>query len=92
MLEGDTGVCSVGCGGACSGCLWIATFRGDVAETVRGDVVGFWLFVEMNLFSLFFYGGVQGGETSRDVQGRSVVIVSVSVSWENCDIFSPKTL
>ena len=43
----------------------------------------FWLFMEMNLFSLFFYGGVQGGETFRDVQGRSVVIVSVS--GENCD-------
>ena len=58
-------------------CLWMATFRGDVAETVRGDVVVFWLFAEMNFF--FFYGGVQGGETFRDVQGRSVVIVSVSM-------------
>ena len=65
MLEGDTAVCSVGCDGACSGCLWMATFRGDVAETVRGDVVVFWLFVEMNLFSFFYDGGVQVRETFR---------------------------
>ena len=63
VLEGDTAVCSVGCDGACSGCLWMSTFRGyvavtvrgDVAETVRGDVVVFWLFVEMNLFSSFLW-------------------------------------
>ena len=64
--------------------------QGRCCRDGQGRRCGFLVVCGDEFIFVVFYGGVQGAETFQDVQGRSVVIVSVS--GENCDIFLPETL